>query len=115
MRYWFWVYKAFDLVTALYAVLRTSGFCSKVLVAIDMFVEFTLVLLAKAVFFVSVRLFVGAALQGFSYLDGLFVSVGIFVQVLIIGLKELREEFFERNEVPAADEPLFEEEVFEEE
>lgn len=104
--YWFLVYKAFDLVAALNVVFRASGFCSKVLLAIDLLVESTLVLLAKIVILVSVSIFVGIAHEGFPFLIALFEPVWTCVQEVLAILSV-------RNE-PPADEPLLQEEVLEE-
>lgn len=117
LRYWFLVYKAFDLVAALEAVLRAPGFYGKVLLAIDLFVEGILVLLAKLGFFASVGIFVGAAFGGSPWLKRFFISVWMFLQFIILDLQDHLEEFLEklrgRNEVPA-DEPPLEEDVIEE-
>lgn len=114
---WFWVYKAFDLVAGLDDVLRASGFCGKVLLAIDLFVEGTLVLLAKMLFFTSVGIFVGAALEGFPWLHHFFISVWIVLRILILDLQDLLEdlleEFRRRDELPRDESPL-EDEVIEE-
>ena len=98
LRYWFFVYKAFDLVAALDVVLRAPGFWGKALLAMDLLVECTLVLVAKVIFIVSVGLFVGAALGGFPFLEAFFTSLWMFVQLEI---EEFREELFERNDLPA--------------
>lgn len=68
-----------------------------------MFVESNLVLVARIIFFVSVAVFVGAALQGFPFLINFLNSVCILVQLFII---DFREGF--RNEDPE-DEPIHEE------
>ena len=99
--YWFLMYKARDLVAALDVVLRASGFGSKILLAIDLFVESTLVLLAKTTFFISVGLFVGAALEGFPY-------VWRFAQAIFRNLQNLPEGLFGRNDIPVGD-PFLEE------
>ena len=113
--YWFWVYKTLDLVAGLNDVLRASGFCGKVLLAIDLCMEGTLVLLAKWLFFTSVGLFVGGTLEGFSYVKRFFLSVWVLLQLYILELQglleELLEERRERNEVPAEEPPLEEEAI----
>ena len=105
IKYWFLVYKVLDLAAALDLVMKTSGFYGKAWLAIDLFVESTLLLLAKTLFFVSVGLFVGAALEGFPYLEGFFFSLWTFVQLFILDIQDLLEEPFGRNDV-AADAPF---------
>lgn len=112
IKFWFFVYKARELVAALDIVLRTPGICGKALVAIDLAMEGTLVLLAKIVFFVSISLFVGVTFEGLPFLAGFFVSVSVFLQTCLqlvyLDLVDLREEFHGRIEVPA-DGPVREE------
>ncbi len=114
LTHWTFVYQLFDLVAALDLVLRESGFCGKVLVATDLFMECTLIYLAKIILFYSVGLFVGIALGGFLFLKDFFSSVW---EVIQLDLQEFREELHRRNEVPADDqfgeEPVLEgDEVF---
>ena len=112
IRFWFFVYKAREVLAALDIVLRTPGLWSKVLVAIDLAVEGTLVLLAKMVFSVSVGLFVGVAFDGLPFLTGFFVSVWMFLrtclQLVYLDLVDQWEELHGRIDVPA-DGPLREE------
>ena len=132
MRYGFLVYKALDLLAALKTVLKASGFWRKAMLAIDLFVKGTLVLLAKRVFFASVGVFVGVALEGLPYAKRvlilswmlsisswmLFVSLcmflRMFVRVVILELQDRQEEPFESNKIPA-EEQLGEKEASEEE
>ena len=97
------VYKVFDLVVAVELLLRTSGFCGKTLLVIDLLVENTLVFLAKFIFFVSVGVFVGAALEGFPYVEDLTIAVWTSIKLGIFTLEEPLEEGFEGNERPADD------------
>lgn len=77
LKYWFILYKVFDLVAALDLVVRASGLCGKALLAIDLFVKIILILVAKVFFPLSVRLFVGAALEGFPYLNDFFICLDV--------------------------------------
>ncbi len=100
MKFWFLVYKAFDLLTALDLVFRASGFFRKLLLAMDLVMEFIMVLVVKTIFIVSISVFVGAAFEGFPYIKDFFTGVWMSLQDLALALRELREEF-ERIEVPA--------------
>lgn len=112
IKFWFFVYEARELVAALEIVLRTPGICGKVIVALDLAMESTLVLLPKILFFVSIGLFVGAAIQGLPFLTGFFTSAWMFLQeclqLVYLDLVDPREELRGRIEVPA-DGPLREE------
>ena len=99
IEYWVVVYKAFDVVAALDVVLRASGFFGKVLLAIDLLIEGTLVLLAKLTFFVLVGVFVGAAFEGFPFVKDFCITVWMYVQIVILN---------KRPEAPADD--MFDEE-----
>ena len=59
------VHVIFDTIVALDLVLRAPGFWSKILLAVDLLAESQLVLLASLIVFLSVGLFVSAALEGF--------------------------------------------------
>ena len=97
------VYKVFDLVAAVELLLRTSGFCGKTLLAIDLLVENALVFLAKFIFFLSVGVVVGAALEGFPYVEDLTIAVWTSIKLGIFTLEEPLQEGFEGNEGPADD------------
>ena len=97
------VYKVFDLAAAVELLLRTSGFCGKTLLAIDLLVENALVFLAKFIFFVSVGVVVGAALEGFPYVEDLTIAVWMSIKLGIFTLEEPLREGFEGNEGPADD------------
>ncbi len=109
LAHWTFVYRLFDLVAALDVVLRESGFCGKVLVAIDLFMECTLIHVAKMILSWSVSLFVGTAIGGFPYLKGFFFSIW---EVIQLHLQEFREQFHGWNEV-FADDQFGEEQVLE--
>ena len=98
IQYWSFVYTLFELVAAVELVLRTSGFCGKTLLAIDLLVENTLVFLAKFIFFLSVGVFVGAVLEGFPYVEALIIAVWTSMKLGIFTLEEPLEEDFEGNE-----------------
>ena len=100
MKFWFFVYKAFDLLVALDLVLRASGFFRKLLLAMDLVMECTMVLVAKTLFMISISVFVGAAFEGFPYIEDFFTVVWMCLQDLILAFRELREDFG-RIEVPA--------------
>ena len=132
MRYGYLVYKALDLLAALNIVLKASGFWCKAMLAIGLFEEGTLVLLARRIVFVSVGVFVRVALEGLPYAKRLmilswmlFVStwmllvslcsfVRYFVQVAVLELQGRLEELLEDNKIPA-EEQIGEKEASEEE
>lgn len=112
MRYGYLVYKALDLLAALKTVLKASGFWRKAMLAIDLFVEGALTLLAKRIVFASVGVFVRVALDGLPYAKRLmilgwmlFISLyrfsRMFVRAVFFELHDYLEEIFEDSKVPA--------------
>ena len=119
MRYGYLVYKALDLLAVLKTVLEASGFWRKAMLAIDLFVECTLVLLAKRIVFASVGVFVRVALEGLPYAKRLMIlswmlsvstwmllvslccSVRVFVRVAVLELQGRLEELLEDDKVYA--------------
>ena len=119
MKYGYMVYKALDLLAVLKIVLKESGAWRKAMLAIDLFVEGTLTLLAKRIVFASVNVVVGAALEGLPYAKRflilgwmlsvsswmLFVSMcrflRMFVRAVVFEFQNHLEEVFEDNKVPA--------------
>ena len=98
IKYWFFVYKALDTVAGLELVLKASGFRNKILLVADLFMEGTMVLVAKGFFFLAVGIFVGAALEGFPFVKYLVKGFLIFLRLIVL---DLREAMVERNGIPA--------------
>ena len=111
IQFWFFVYKAFDIMAALNLVSSASGFCRGALLMVDLIVEGTMVLVAKAIFFLSVSLFVGAALHGFPYVKRFFIGGLIFLRLFVLDLRDFWDEMFERDGIHA-DDPNEEDEDF---
>lgn len=77
-------------------VLRQDFACNRL-------VENALVFLAKFIFFLSVGVVVGAALEGFPYVEDLTLAVWTSIKLGIFTLEEPLQEGFEGNEGPADD------------
>ncbi|KAM0795303.1 hypothetical protein BDR22DRAFT_614516 [Usnea florida] len=119
MRYGYLVYKALDLLAVLKIVLKASGFWRKAMLAIDLFVECTLVLLAKRVVFASVGVSVRVALESLPYAKKLMISswmlsvstwmllvylcdfVRVLIRVAVLELQGRLEELPEDDKVHA--------------
>lgn len=101
IQFWFFVYKAFDIMAALDLVFSASGFCRRVLLMVDLIVEGTVVLVAKAIFFLAVSLFVGAAFQGFPFVKKFCIGVLLFLRLLVLDLRDFLDEIFERDGIHA--------------
>lgn len=119
MRYGYLVYKALDLLAAMKTVLKASGSWRKAMLAIDLFVEGTVALLAKRILFASVGVVVGVALEGLPYAKRflilgwmlsisswmLFVSLCMLlrmsVRVVTLELQDRLEELFGSSKIPA--------------
>ena len=130
MRYRYLVYKALDLLAALKILLKASGFRRKAMLAIDLVVEGTLVLLAKRTVFASVGVFVRMALEGLPHAKRLMIFswmlsiwmllislcsfVKVSVRVVILELQDRLEELLEDHKIPA-EEQIGEKEASEEE
>lgn len=113
VRYCTYIYNAINTIAGLDLVLRASGFWGKILLAMDLFVESHLVVLANFILFFSVGIFVGTALEGLPLLMDLILNLWILVEYIIYPPQEPLEADFEENEVPA-DDPFHEEWVLEE-
>ena len=118
MRYGYFVYKALDLLAALKTVLEASSFWRKTMLAMDLIVEGTLVLLAKRIVLASVGVLVRVALEGLPYAKKLMilswmlcVSIGmllvslcrflrVLLEVVVLELQHRLEELFEDNMIP---------------
>ena len=104
--YGLFMHVIFDVVVALDLVLRASGSWSKILLAVDLLVESSLVLLASLIVFLSVGLFVTAALEGFPFARDLFLSIVCWMLVVffeILGFEEPIEVDLEEDEAIAGD------------
>ena len=88
----------FDTTVALDLVLRTSGCWGKILLAIDLLVESHLVLLASLIVFLSIGLFVSAALDGFPFVEDLFNAIWMWIKYDILNFEEHIEVGFEAFE-----------------
>lgn len=113
VRYCTYIYNAINTIAGLDLVLRASGFWGKILLAMDLFVESHLVVLANFILFFSVGIFVGTALEGLPLLMDLILNLWILVEYIIHPPQEPLEADFEENEAPA-DDPFHEEWVLEE-
>ena len=132
LKFWFFVYKAFDVLSALKLVLSTSGFWRKVFVAIDLFIAGTLDLMAKTVFLFGVGFFVNTALYGFPFVKSSIIESWMALKPVILVFyylwqvlwedfidkfqnlwQELWRRILERGEGPAEGQ-LLEEDDFEE-
>lgn len=114
VRYCTFIYNAINTIAGLDLVLRASGFWGKTLLAMDLFVESHLVVLANFVLFFSVGIFVGTLLEGLPFLMDLILHLWIRVEYIIHPPPEPVEADFEGNEFPA-DDPFDEEALLEEE
>lgn len=113
VRYCTFIYNAINTIAGLDLVLRASGFWGKILLAMDLFVESHLVLLAEFILFFSVGIFVGTLLEGLPLLMDLVLHLWTLVEYIIHPPQEPIEADFEENELPAED-PFHEEQVLEE-
>ena len=92
------VHVIFNTIVALDLVLRASGSWSKILLAVDLLVESHLVLLASLIVFLSVGLFVSAALEGFPFVEDLFKAIWMWIKFDILNFEEHIEVDFEDDE-----------------
>lgn len=102
------IHAIFDTIVALDLVLRTSGSWSKILLAIDLLVESHLVLLASFVVFLSIGLFVSAALDGFPFVTALLNVIWAWIKFDILN-------FEQHIEVDIEDDEAFEDDPFRDE
>ena len=80
-------------MNALYAVLRVSGSSGKALLAMDLMMEFTMVLVTKGIFFMAMYVFVGARLKGSCF-------VRAFCRVLRLTARDLNRALWEVENLP---------------
>ena len=92
------VHLIFDTIVALDLVLRASGSWNKVLLAVDLLAESNLVLLASLIVFLSVGLFVSAALEGFPFVEDLFNAIWMWIKFDILNFEEPIAVDFEGDE-----------------
>ena len=94
-----------NTIVALDLVLRASGSWSKILLAVDLLVESHLVLVASLIVFLSVGLFVSAALEGFPFVVDLFHAFWMWIKFDILN-------FEEHIQVDFDDDGIFEDDPF---
>ena len=94
-----------DTIVALDLVLRASGSWSKILLAVDLLVEGHLRLVASLIVFLSVGLFVSAALEGLPFVVDLFDAFWMWIKFDILNFEENIEVNFD-------DDRAFEDDLF---
>ena len=92
------VHVIFDTIAALDLVLRTSGSWNKILLSVDLLVESNLVLLTSLIVFLSVGLFVSAAIEGFPFVEDLFNAIWMWIKFDILHFEEPIAVDFEDDE-----------------